>query len=75
MKAYRLTPGAGLSGLERIDLPTPQPGPHEVVVRMRAAALNYRDLMFARGNYLNRGGSRWSRWATVPARWSPRVRP
>ena len=55
MKAYRLTPGAGLSGLERIDLPTPQPGPHEVVVRMRAAALNYRDLMFARGNYLNRG--------------------
>lgn len=55
MKAYRLTPGAGLSGLERIDLPTPQPGPHEVVVRMHAAALNYRDLMFARGNYLNRG--------------------
>ena len=44
MKAYRLTPGAGIDGIEAVDLPDPQPGPGEVVVRVRATSLNYRDL-------------------------------
>ncbi len=33
---------------ERLD---PQPGPGEVVVRLRAASLNYRDLLMVRGHY------------------------
>ncbi|MCK9685365.1 zinc-dependent alcohol dehydrogenase family protein [Scleromatobacter humisilvae] len=51
MQAYRLLCGAGIAGLERFDAPTPQPGPHDVLVRIRAVSLNYRDLMFAHGNY------------------------
>jgi alcohol dehydrogenase len=33
------------------DLPEPRPGPGEVLVRLRAASLNYRDLVVARGGY------------------------
>ncbi|MFG1619701.1 SDR family NAD(P)-dependent oxidoreductase [Nonomuraea wenchangensis] len=29
--------------------PPPEPGPHEIVVAVRAAALNYRDVLWARG--------------------------
>lgn len=48
MKAYRLTPESGIDGLMRVDLPDPTPGPGEVVVRVRATSLNYRDLLVAR---------------------------
>ncbi len=48
MKAYRLTQGGGIDGLTRVDLPDPTPGPGEVVVRVRATSLNYRDLGIAR---------------------------
>jgi NADPH:quinone reductase-like Zn-dependent oxidoreductase len=44
MQAYRLTPGAGIDGIEAVELPDPRPGPGEVVVRVRATSLNYRDL-------------------------------
>jgi len=46
MKAYRLTPERGIDGLTMVDLPDPTPGPGEVVVRVRATSLNYRDLLF-----------------------------
>lgn len=48
MKAYRLTQGGGIEGLTRVDLPDPTPGPGEVVIRIRATSLNYRDLGIAR---------------------------
>ena len=48
MKAYRLTAGGGIDGLTRVDLPDPTPGPGEVVIRVRATSLNYRDLGIAR---------------------------
>jgi NADPH:quinone reductase-like Zn-dependent oxidoreductase len=53
MQAYRLLPGAGIAGLERFDAPNPTPGAYDVLVRIHAVSLNYRDLMFARGNYIN----------------------
>lgn len=34
-----------------VDRDTPQPGPKEVLVRMKAASLNYRDYMVAKGDY------------------------
>ena len=34
-----------------MNRPDPVPGPHDVLLRMRAAALNYRDLAIASGNY------------------------
>ena len=48
MKAYRLTAGGGVDGIAAVDLPDPEPGPGEVLVRVRATSLNYRDLMLAR---------------------------
>jgi len=38
-------------GLELISRPYPVAGPGEIVVRLRAASLNYRDLMARRGDY------------------------
>jgi NADPH:quinone reductase-like Zn-dependent oxidoreductase len=51
MRLYRLYESTGLGALKLEDAPTPKPGPGEVLVRMRAASLNYRDLMIARGQY------------------------
>ncbi|MSQ35598.1 MAG: NAD(P)-dependent alcohol dehydrogenase [Dehalococcoidia bacterium] len=48
MRAYRITPGGGVDGLRPVELPDPRPGPGEVLVRVRATSLNYRDLMLAR---------------------------
>jgi NADPH:quinone reductase-like Zn-dependent oxidoreductase len=40
-----LLPGVGLA-------PVPEPGPHEVLIRIEAASLNYRDLLIAQGRYV-----------------------
>jgi NADPH:quinone reductase-like Zn-dependent oxidoreductase len=50
MKGYRLTPGGGIEGLQRVELPEPTPQADEIVVRVRATSLNYRDLMLAKNN-------------------------
>jgi NADPH:quinone reductase-like Zn-dependent oxidoreductase len=44
MKAMVLEGGAGLDHLKLVDRPAPQAGPGEVVVRLQAASINYRDL-------------------------------
>lgn len=51
MKAFQIQNGFGLENLKPADLPDPSPGPGQVLVRVRAASLNYRDLMMARGHY------------------------
>jgi NADPH:quinone reductase-like Zn-dependent oxidoreductase len=46
MKAYELHPEEGPAALKLVDRPAPPAlGPHDVRVRMRAASLNYRDLV------------------------------
>ena len=50
MKAYEYRQ-FGLENLKQVERDEPRPGPHEVVVRFRAASLNYRDILFARGVY------------------------
>ena len=40
-----------LSGLHFVELDAQAPGPGEVAVRMRAAALNFPDLLMTRGGY------------------------
>jgi NADPH:quinone reductase-like Zn-dependent oxidoreductase len=52
MKAYRLTVGGGIRSLELVEVASPELGPNEVRVRVRAVSLNFRDLMMARGSYL-----------------------
>jgi len=41
---------SSLSHLTKEDRPIPQPGPHEVLVRLTAATLNYRDLLVSTHN-------------------------
>ena len=48
MKAYT-TLGDGIAALKREERPTPRPGRNEVLVKMTAAALNYRDLLLTNG--------------------------
>ncbi len=51
MRAMRIHALGGLEGLRAEDLPTPAPGPGQVLVRVRAASLNYRDLLVIKGLY------------------------
>lgn len=41
----------GIDQLALVDRPVPKPGAHGVLVRMRAASINYRDLMMVEGHY------------------------
>lgn len=50
MKTYELR-GQGIDTLTLVERPVPRPGPGEALVRMRAASLNYRDLLIADGTY------------------------
>ena len=50
MRAWQI-PTFGLDHLALVDAPDPTAPPGHVVVRVRAASLNYRDLMMVRGDY------------------------
>ena len=43
------TSGDGIDALKQVELPEPSPGPREVLVRMIAVALNFRDLLVING--------------------------
>jgi NADPH:quinone reductase-like Zn-dependent oxidoreductase len=52
MKQYRLLKGStDMSSLRVVDCEVPDPGPGQVLIRMRAAALNFRDHAVVTGNY------------------------
>jgi NADPH:quinone reductase-like Zn-dependent oxidoreductase len=51
MRLYRLPKATGLDDLTLAEANRPTPGRGQVLVRMRAASLNYRDLMVASGRY------------------------
>lgn len=50
MRVWQI-PSFGIDSLELVERPTPQPGPGEVVVKVHAVSLNYRDLMMVKGAY------------------------
>ena len=51
MKCVEIVATTGIDGLRIVERPTPKTGPRQVLVRMRAASLNYRDAMILSGNY------------------------
>jgi len=51
MQVWTLPKPAGIDSLVLQERPQPRPGPGQVLVRMRAASLNYRDLMVVTGRY------------------------
>jgi len=54
MKSYELQGPDGAEGLKLVDRPVPQPAAGEVLVRIKAATLNYRDLLTVKGGYGSR---------------------
>lgn len=51
MRAVEIRGGFGLDSLALVERPDPVPGPGQALVRLRAAALNYRDLLTVEGKY------------------------
>ena len=51
MKAYQIRDEWSLENLQLVDLPEPVPGPGEVLVEIKAASLNYRDLFVVHRGY------------------------
>lgn len=45
MRAWEIVSDRGVDALALADRPAPEPGPGQVLVRMRASAINYRDLL------------------------------
>lgn len=53
MKAYQLKSGTGLAGLQLVERPSAVLGTNDIRVRSEAAALNPRDVSFAKGQFYN----------------------
>jgi NADPH:quinone reductase-like Zn-dependent oxidoreductase len=51
MRAFRFNPRVHLDDLGIAELSAPTPGPRDILLKMRAAALNHRDLLIATGRY------------------------
>ena len=51
MKAFQLHEFGGPDALRPTELPTRSPGRAQVLVRVRAVSLNYRDLLMSKGIY------------------------
>jgi NADPH:quinone reductase-like Zn-dependent oxidoreductase len=51
MKAIVIQPAFGIDNLQLIDRPEPKPGPGQVLLKMKAWSLNYRDLLVVKGLY------------------------
>ena len=71
MRAYQLPKGgAGIDALVEVDRPMPKPLHRQVLVKVIACSLNFRDLGIVRGTYRSRCGKTSSRFPTAPAKWS-----
>jgi NADPH:quinone reductase-like Zn-dependent oxidoreductase len=52
MRAYQLPKGgAGIDALVKVDRPAPKPAYRQVLVKVKACSLNFRDLGIVRGSY------------------------
>jgi NADPH:quinone reductase-like Zn-dependent oxidoreductase len=51
MKAIQIQNKFGMENLALVERPDPTPGPYEVLIEVKAASLNFRDLMTVLGTY------------------------
>jgi NADPH:quinone reductase-like Zn-dependent oxidoreductase len=51
MRAYQVTKPKSIDDLKLIDLPQPKPAHRQVLVKVHATSLNFRDLAIVSGNY------------------------
>jgi NADPH:quinone reductase-like Zn-dependent oxidoreductase len=62
MRTFQLSKaGAGIAGLSKVDRPMPKPGHRQVLVKVAACSLNYRDIGIVHGRY-----SQWSGENIIP---------
>ncbi|MEH6625699.1 MAG: NAD(P)-dependent alcohol dehydrogenase [Motiliproteus sp.] len=52
MRAYQVHSADGIEAIQQIEQPTPTLADNEVLVRMKACSLNYRDLLIPMGGYV-----------------------
>jgi NADPH:quinone reductase-like Zn-dependent oxidoreductase len=53
MRVYEIAKGStSLEGLRQTERPDPQPGAHEVLIRVRATSMNFRDQAIILGRYI-----------------------
>ncbi|MEX2480905.1 MAG: NAD(P)-dependent alcohol dehydrogenase [Gammaproteobacteria bacterium] len=60
MNAWEIQTNGGIDALVAVDRAIPQPGAHDIIVRVRAVSLNYRDLLHVLGL------TDTDRWPLVP---------
>lgn len=60
MNAWEINSAGGIDALTAITRPTPRPGTGEILVRVRAVSLNYRDLLHVLGHVDT------DRWPLIP---------
>lgn len=51
MKAYEIQGSFGMENVALVERPDPEPGPRQVLIRLKAASINYRDILMIRGEY------------------------
>jgi NADPH:quinone reductase-like Zn-dependent oxidoreductase len=51
MRAFQLPQAAGIDALKKVDLPEPKPAHRQVLVKVAACSLNFRDLAIVLGRY------------------------
>ena len=51
IKAYQVTSITGFGGIQPAEIRKPVPGPGQVLIRIHAVSLNFRDLMIINGQY------------------------
>ena len=69
MKCYELQGPSGINGLTLVDKPVAQPGERQVLVRLKAATLNYRDLLIIKGGYGSHQKCPLGRVTDLPKAW------
>ncbi|MCC5634484.1 NAD(P)-dependent alcohol dehydrogenase [Nostoc sp. CHAB 5844] len=51
MQAYEIQSNSGIDALKLVERPQPQPAVGQVLIKVKATSLNYRDLLVAEGSY------------------------
>ncbi|WP_192245767.1 zinc-dependent alcohol dehydrogenase family protein [Mesorhizobium silamurunense] len=51
MRTIELQAPGGIENLRMVERPMPKPGRQEIIIRVKASALNYRDVEIVRGSY------------------------
>lgn len=52
MRAYQVTTADGIDAIQQVEMDIPTPAADEILVKMKACSLNYRDILITMGGYV-----------------------